>query len=76
MNKEEVIECFFKDREFNEQILKFAEKHNKYLSKEPIKPANLEKFETITNNSEITDKKSSLDKTLSICSAFSRVTID
>ena len=76
MNKEEVIECFFKDRELDPKMLKFAEMYNKYLSKEPIQPANLERIETVTNKSEINDQKSSLEKTLSICSAFSRVTID
>jgi hypothetical protein len=76
MNKEEVIECFFKDRELDPKMIKFAEIYNKYLSKVAIQPANLERIETITNRSEITDKKSSLEKTLSICSAFSRVTID
>lgn len=55
MNKEEVIECFFKDRELDPKMLKFAEMYNKYLSKEPIQPANLERIETVTNKSEIND---------------------
>lgn len=77
LTKEEVIECFFKEREPREKVLKLADIYNKYLSRIPLQPANLERIETVTSkNSELTDNISHIDKTLSICSAFSRVTID
>lgn len=76
MNKEEVIECFFKERALNERVVKLSDIYNKYLSKIPLQPVNLERIETLTHKSELPDNRSSLEKTLSICSAFSRITID
>ena len=80
MNKEAVIEIFFKERETNEKILEMTKKYSRYLSEVVIQPANLERYDTIvTETSDRKSKsrsKSNLGKTLSICSAFSRITID
>lgn len=77
LTKEEVIEIFFKERQLKEEILSQADIHNKYLSRVPLQPANLERIETIVSKqSEIVDNQSQIEKTLSLCSAFSRVTID
>lgn len=76
MNKEDFIECFFKDRKMNDRIVELSEKYDTYLSKIPFQPANLEKMETITSWNSNNDVASKLDKTLSLCSAFSRITID
>lgn len=77
MNKETILECFFKKRKEVESMKALVLKYPKYLHKIPIQPANFSKFETITSRgSEMMDNKSQLGKTLSLCSAFSRITID
>ena len=77
LTKEEVIEVFFKERPMSDRMVSLADIYNKYLSRVPIQPANLERYETVTSKgNEQLDNQSQIDKTLSICSAFSRVTID
>jgi len=78
MNKETILECFFKKRELVELMKDLPSKYPKYLTKIPLQPANFEKYETLTSQGGRSEheNKSSLGKTLSLCSAFSRITID
>ncbi len=75
MNKEAVIECYFKEREEVKKMLELADKYGNYLSRESFQPANLERFDTIISKGD-ERKVSVIGKTLSLCSAFSRITID
>lgn len=49
LTKEEVIEIFFQERPLVDKVLSMADIYNKYLSRVPIQPANLEKYETLTS---------------------------
>ena len=77
MNKETVLECFFKDRDEHPLIQDYINKHKIYLTDKVLQPANFER--TLTVTSRVSDKNkdtSSINNTLSLCSAFSRMTID
>ena len=36
MNKEDFIECFFKDRKMNDRMVQLSEQYDTYLSKVPF----------------------------------------
>jgi hypothetical protein len=78
MNKETILECFFKKRDVVKAMKDLCENYPKYLTKIGLQPANFEKYETVTSQgrSMFNDQQSSLEKTHSLCSAFSRITID
>ena len=72
MNKETILECFFKKRDAVKAMKDLCENYPKYLTKISLQPANFEKYETVTSQgrSMFNDQQSSLEKTLSLCSAF------
>lgn len=47
LTKEEVIEIFFKERPLVDKVISMADIYYKYLSRVPLQPANLERYDTI-----------------------------
>ena len=76
MNKEEILECFFKDREPNPKINDYCNRYRVYLTDKAQQPANFERNPTITSRASLSKDNESISNTLSLCSAFSRMTID
>lgn len=85
MNKEGVLELFFKERRGNEEIIKNCQIYETYLTTDILEPANFEqvKYESIKLLDRKSDRMSnnlsdhkSVSNSLSIYSAFSRVSID
>lgn len=77
MNKETILDCFFKDREELGFMQLLCEKYYTYMTTKVLQPANFERNATmVSRNSERIGDASSISNTLSLCSAFSRMTID
>lgn len=85
MNKEEILEIFFKERQPNSTILKNCQLYDAYLTADILEPANFEQPKSDSNKifERRSDKKSdkisdnkSMSNSLSIYSAFSRVSVD
>ena len=85
MQKEDLLEIFFKDRTPNQEMMKNCQLYEFYLTSDVLEPANFEqiKNETIKLLDRKSDRKSdrlsdnkSVANSLSIYSAFSRVSVD
>lgn len=77
MNKETILECFFKDRDDLPAMQDYIQKYKIYLTDKVLQPANFDRTQTVTSRaSEQNRETSSITNTLSLCSAFSRMTID
>ena len=76
MNKEEILECFYKDREPNTKMKDYCNRYRVYLTDKAQQPANFERNPTITSRASMSKDNESISNTLSLCSAFSRMTID
>ena len=85
MNKEELLECFFKERSLNTKVLNCCELYPTYLTSEMLEPA---AFEQAKENSSkqldrLSDRRSanfsesrSMTENYSMYSAFSRISVD
>lgn len=76
MNKETILECFFKDRDEHPVIQDYVQKYKVYLTDKVLQPANFDRTQTVTSRASDNKETSSITNTLSLCSAFSRMTID
>jgi hypothetical protein len=77
MNKEKILECFYSERKPIPGIEEYFELYDVYLTSEVLAPANFEISKTtkpVVRN--LPRDNFSVSNTLSICSAFSRISID
>ena len=85
MNKETLLEIFFKERQINPEMLKKCQLYEAYLTTDILEPANFEQIKTDSirlldrksdRRSNNTSENQSVTNSLSIYSAFSRISVD
>jgi hypothetical protein len=76
MNKDQIINCFFKRQTKTNVVQTLLSQHSSYFSKEEQQPENLSQKQSCQFSANFSKKKSELDDSLSFYTALSRLTID